>query len=161
MAKSIQQWFDEYGESHQNPTNKTIHWICIPLIFWSIIGLLACIPHNYLQIASAGWALPYMHWGSVVIALGLLFYIRLSWQLFLGMALFSSAVLLSIKALMTLGTNALLITSVAVFVGAWIGQFIGHNIEGKKPSFFKDLQFLMIGPAWLMGFILKRTGIGY
>ena len=161
MAKSIQQWFDEYGESHQNPTNKTIHWICIPLIFWSIIGLLACIPHDYLQIANVGWALPYMHWGSVVIALGLLFYIRLSWQLFLGMALFSSAVLLSIKSLMTLGTNALLFTSVAVFVGAWIGQFIGHNIEGKKPSFFKDLQFLMIGPAWLMGFILKRTGIGY
>ena len=137
MAKSIQQWFDEYGESHQNPTNKTIHWICIPLIFWSIIGLLACIPHDYLQIANVGWALPYMHWGSVVIALGLLFYIRLSWQLFLGMALFSSAVLLSIKALMTLGTNALLFTSVAVFVGAWIGQFIGHNIEGKKPSFSK------------------------
>ena len=161
MAKSIQQWFDEYGESHQNPTNKTIHWICIPLIFWSIIGLLACIPHDYLQIANAGWALPYMHWGSVVIALGLLFYIRLSWQLFLGMALFSTAVLLSIDALMALGTNVLLIMSIAVFVGAWIGQFIGHNIEGKKPSFFKDLQFLMIGPAWLMGFILKRTGIGY
>lgn len=161
MAKSIQQWFDEYGESHQNTTNKIIHWICIPLIFWSIIGLLACIPHDYLQIANAGWVLPYMHWGSVVIALGLLFYIRLSWQLFLGMALFSTAVLLSIEALMALGTNVLLITSIAVFVGAWIGQFIGHNIEGKKPSFFKDLQFLMIGPAWLMGFILKRTGIGY
>lgn len=161
MAKSIQQWFDEYGESHQNPTNKTIHWICIPLIFWSIIGLLACIPHYYLQVTNVAWASPYLHWGSVVIALGLLFYIRLSWQLFLGMALFSAAVLLSIEALMTLGINVLLITTIAVFVGAWIGQFIGHNIEGKKPSFFKDLQFLMIGPAWLMGFILKRTGIGY
>ena len=161
MAKSIQQWFDEYGESHQNPTNKIIHWICIPLIFWSIIGLLACIPHDFLQVTSVSLALPYMHWGSVVIALGLLFYIRLSWQLFLGMALFSAVVLLSIKALMALGINVLLFTSIAVFVGAWTGQFIGHNIEGKKPSFFKDLQFLMIGPAWLMGFILKRTGIGY
>ena len=161
MAKSIQQWFDEYGETHQNPTNKLIHWICIPLIFWSIIGLLACIPHDYLQIAIVDWILPYMHWGSVIIVLGLLFYVRLSWQLFFGMAFFSSAVLLSINALMTIGTNALLYTSIAVFVGAWIGQFIGHNIEGKKPSFFKDLQFLMIGPAWLMGFILKRTGIGY
>lgn len=62
---------------------------------------------------------------------------------------------------MTLGNGVLLYASIAVFVGAWIGQFVGHNIEGKKPSFFKDLQFLMIGPAWLMGFILKRTGIGY
>ena len=161
MAKSIQQWFDEYGESHQNPTNKVIHWICIPLIFWSIIGLLACIPHDYLQVTGVAWVLPYLHWGAVVIALGLLFYIRLSWQLFLGMALFSTIVLLSVEALMALGINVLLVTSAVVFVGSWVGQFVGHNIEGKKPSFFKDLQFLMIGPAWLMGFILKRTGIGY
>jgi len=161
MAKSIQQWFDEYGESHQNPTNKTIHWICIPLIFWSIIGLLASIPHDYLLVNRMSWFEPYQHWGSVIIILGLIFYLRLSWQLFIGMSLFSFGVLFSINALMTLGNGVLLYASIAVFVGAWIGQFVGHNIEGKKPSFFKDLQFLMIGPAWLMGFILKRTGIGY
>ena len=161
MAKSIQQWFDEYGESHQNPTNKTIHWICIPLIFWSIIGLLACIPHDYLKVDGMLWAEPYQHWGSGIIILGLVFYLRLSWQLFIGMSLFSFGVLFSINALMTLGNSILLYASIAVFIGAWIGQFVGHNIEGKKPSFFKDLQFLMIGPAWLMGFILKRTGIGY
>lgn len=49
----------------------------------------------------------------------------------------------------------------AVFVITWIFQFIGHKIEGKKPSFLKDLQFLLIGPIWLLGFILKKTGIRY
>ena len=44
-----------------------------------------------------------------------------------------------------------------VFVLAWIGQFIGHLIEGKRPSFFKDLQFLLIGPAWLMAFVYRAA----
>ena len=44
---------------------------------------------------------------------------------------------------------------------AWIGQFIGHKIEGEKPSFFEDLQFLLIGPAWLLGAIYQKLGIRY
>ena len=48
-----------------------------------------------------------------------------------------------------------------VFIGAWIGQFIGHLVEGKRPAFFKDLQFLMIGPLWLLASIYRRLGIRY
>jgi uncharacterized membrane protein YGL010W len=51
--------------------------------------------------------------------------------------------------------------SLIIFTGAWIGQFVGHKIEGKKPSFFKDLQFLLIGPAWLLSFIYRKIGITY
>jgi uncharacterized membrane protein YGL010W len=49
----------------------------------------------------------------------------------------------------------------SVFIITWIFQFIGHTIEGQKPSFLKDLQFLLIGPIWLLGFILKKIGIKY
>ena len=49
----------------------------------------------------------------------------------------------------------------AIFVLAWIGQFIGHKIEGEKPSFFEDLQFLLIGPDWLLGAIYQKLGIRY
>jgi uncharacterized membrane protein YGL010W len=52
-------------------------------------------------------------------------------------------------------------TSLVVFVVAWIGQFIGHAVEGKRPSFFKDVQFLMIGPLWLLGFVYRKLGIAY
>ena len=48
-----------------------------------------------------------------------------------------------------------------LFVAAWVFQFAGHEVEGRKPSFFKDLQFLLIGPAWLMHFIYRRLGIPY
>ena len=49
----------------------------------------------------------------------------------------------------------------AVFIVAWIGQFIGHAIEGRKPSFFEDVKFLLVGPAWLLHFIYRRAGIPY
>jgi uncharacterized membrane protein YGL010W len=53
------------------------------------------------------------------------------------------------------------LVSAIVFVVAWIGQFYGHKVEGKKPSFLKDIQFLLIGPAWLLHFIYRRLGIPY
>ncbi|WP_291074819.1 MULTISPECIES: Mpo1-like protein [unclassified Empedobacter] len=48
-----------------------------------------------------------------------------------------------------------------VFIITWLLQFVGHKIEGKKPSFLKDLQFLLVGPIWLLGFILRKVGIKY
>jgi uncharacterized membrane protein YGL010W len=51
--------------------------------------------------------------------------------------------------------------SVSVFVIAWIGQFVGHKIEGKKPSFFDDLRFLLIGPLFVLGFLYRRLHIAY
>ena len=48
-----------------------------------------------------------------------------------------------------------------IFIIAWVGQFIGHKIEGQKPSFFEDIQFLLIGPAWIISFIYKKMGINF
>ena len=158
--KSIQSWFDEYAVSHQNPTNKLIHYICVPSIFFSIVALLASILHDFLNSwASAGWQ-PYLHFGTVLIVIGLLFYLRLSIPLFIGIAAFS-ALCLYLTKLLALAEVPLWQSSLAIFVVAWIGQFIGHKIEGEKPSFFKDLQFLLIGPAWILGFIYRKFGLKY
>ncbi|MBF25732.1 MAG: hypothetical protein CMP49_04360 [Flavobacteriales bacterium] len=175
--KTIQEWFDEYGKSHQNKTNKIIHWICIPLIFWSIISLLSLIPHSYLDIFNNDFLNGLSHWGTIVILLGLTFYLRLSLNIFLGMFVFSIFVLIDIYYVIHLfdhsryygllsnlnisSTTFLLYISIFVFVFAWVLQFIGHKIEGKKPSFLKDIQFLLIGPAWLLGFIYKKFNINY
>jgi uncharacterized membrane protein YGL010W len=157
--KTMQQWFDEYGESHQNPFNKTMHWICVPLIFFSVIGLLASIPVPE-AISSVS---PYLHMGTLVLAIGLLFYLRISFPMFLGMVVVAVLSVVGNHALAQAVSPVLSLWAVSliIFVVAWIGQFIGHNVEGKKPSFFKDLQFLMIGPAWLLGFIYRKVGVKY
>ncbi|MDX5481900.1 MAG: DUF962 domain-containing protein [Hymenobacteraceae bacterium] len=159
--RTMQQWFDEYGQSHRNHTNKLIHWVCVPLIFFSIIALLASIPSGALKEPFPPQVQPYMHFGTVVVLLGLLFYLRLSFTMFLGMALVCAVVLWAVQVVDTAFDTPLWLIALVIFVLAWIGQFYGHKVEGKKPSFFKDLQFLLIGPAWLLGFIYRKLGIPY
>ncbi|ATL45970.1 hypothetical protein COR50_01655 [Chitinophaga caeni] len=153
--KSIQQWLSEYGESHQNVTNKTIHWICVPAIFFSIVGLLFSIKLGVMLTPAFE-----LNVAIIVLLLVVLYYVRLSPSLAVGMLLFSLACLAIAQQIESSGAKLWLVCTI-VFVLAWIGQFFGHKVEGKKPSFLKDIQFLMIGPAWLMSFIYKKLGIGY
>jgi len=157
--RKIDQLLAEYGESHQNVTNKTIHWICVPLIFFSVMGLIASIPSGLVQ-TYLGQGNPYANWGTVALLLAIAYYVSLSITLTIGMALFGLLCLFVDKTIVQSGLS-LWIVCLVVFVAAWIGQFYGHEVEGKKPSFFKDLQFLLIGPAWLLHFIYKRLGIPY
>lgn len=159
--RSIQDWFDAYGESHQNSFNKAMHWICVPLIFFSIIGLLASIPHHYFSQFLPEAVAPFGHWGLVLLVFGLIFYLRLSFSMFLGMAFVALSMLLAVRAVEMVNIAPLWLVSLLVFVAAWIGQFYGHKVEGQKPSFLEDLQFLLIGPAWLLGFIYRKIGLPY
>lgn len=158
--RKIDQLLAEYGESHQNATNKTIHWICVPLIFFSVVGLIASIPSGIVQ-SFMGQGNPYANWAAVVLIIVIAYYVSLSIPLTIGMALFGALCLVVAAKLSTLEIAPLWAICLGIFVVAWIGQFYGHKVEGKKPSFFKDLQFLMIGPAWLMHFIYKKLGIPY
>jgi uncharacterized membrane protein YGL010W len=156
--RKIDLLLSEYGESHQNETNKAIHWICVPLIFFSVIGLMASIPSGLLQ--SLFGENPYANWATIALVVAIAYYSTLSITLTLGMTAFA-ALCLFIARLISESSTPLWAASLFIFVIAWIGQFYGHKVEGKKPSFLKDLQFLMIGPAWLMHFIYKRIGIPY
>lgn len=150
--KTIHQWLEDYGSSHRNPTNKLIHWICVPAIFFSIVGLLYAIP---LPI---GGVRSYISVAHVVLLLLIIYYLRLSPALAVGMLLIGIGCLW-LWSLIAATSLVIWQVAVVIFVVAWIGQFIGHKIEGAKPSFFKDLQFLLIGPAWLLSFIYKKAGI--
>lgn len=151
--KSIHQWLAEYGESHQNKTNKAIHWICVPAIFFSALGLLHSIKLPFVLYNIQGSV------GIIILALVIIYYISLSKTLWVGMLLFAVICLAICFAIEKSGIMPLWAFCVIIFVVAWIGQFYGHKIEGKKPSFLKDIQFLMMGPAWLMSFIYKKLGI--
>ncbi len=155
-VKPVQQWLDEYGESHQNPTNKIIHWICVPVIALSLIGLLWAlpVPAAFVDIS------PTLNWGVLFMMAAIVYYFILSAKLALGMI---GVMALFTVTLIWLDSLPLPLWAicVAVFVLAWIGQFVGHMIEGKRPSFFQDLQFLMIGPMWLLSFVYQRLGVRY
>lgn len=146
--KTLQQWFDDYAVSHQNETNITIHFICVPAIFFSIVGIFMSIPSQFLSNLFQLNNPLVENWATVALVFVLIFYLRLSFSMFLKMLVFS---ILCIVGNFYLGKYVpLLYTSIVIFVIAWIGQFYGHKVEGAKPSFIKDLQFLLIGPAWVI-----------
>jgi|ERR1700761_1675069 len=149
--KSIQQWLDEYGVSHQNQANKTIHFVCVPMIFFTIVGLLYCIKlPEFLGIR-----ITVAHIVLIGVAV---YYFTLSVPLAFGIILYAF-ICIMLCHLIEQSTGHLLLISIILFALAWVAQFWGHHIEGKKPSFLKDIQFLLIGPAWIMSFLFKKLGL--
>ena len=139
-TRRVDQLLAHYGVSHQNPQNEAIHFVAIPLIMLSLIGLLFALH-------------PWVAYGFV--ATSMVYYLRLSTVFLLAMAVISA---LGIGLVHLMGTLVLPL-SAAIFVVAWIGQFIGHKIEGKKPSFFEDLQYLWVGPLFVLSKLFLKLGI--
>lgn len=139
--RTLNQWLDAYAVSHQNPINKRIHRVAVPGIYLSIVGLIWSLP-----------AVPLMEWRVDciwLVAMPVLgFYYRLSMTVFLMMLGFTLACI-GLAWSVELMALPILPLSLALFVLLWIAQFVGHKIEGKKPSFLSDLQFLLIGPIWV------------
>lgn len=134
---------ERYGESHQHPTNEKIHFVCVPVIMWTVLALLWCV-HPVLAISMSFLALVY--------------YASLSTGFAIGMSMMAA---MMIAILWSMPQNLVLTVAIVAFVIAWIFQFIGHKVEGKKPSFFEDLQFLLIGPLFVIGFLYRRWKLPY
>ena len=155
--RTATQWLDDYGDSHRNRTNKALHWICVPVIAWCVLGLLWALPFPQDLRAEHSAA----NWGGIAVLVALLYYATLSIRLALGTLPLLLASLWSLDQLDHLDGVPLWSICLFLFVVAWVGQFIGHAIEGKRPSFFKDIQFLMIGPLWLLADVYRRLGIRF
>src|SRR5690242_3758531 len=154
--KSVHEWLNGYGASHKNETNKLIHWICVPSIFISIFGLL----YGIKLPVHIGNSVP-LNVAMIVMLLIMIYYFALSFRLGIGMLLFGAVCLFICYEIEKRFFMPLWLVCIIIFVLAWIGQFYGHKVEGQKPSFLKDIQFLLIGPMWLMSFIFKKTGISF
>ncbi len=146
--RTFDRLLEEYGESHQNATNKLIHWVCVPAIMFSLIGMLWTV-RLYGTVTL----------GMLFLGIASLYYVRLSLSLFAGMVLISLAMAWGIMALEAMAGSSAWQVHLGIFAAAWVGQFIGHQIEGRKPSFLKDLQFLLVGPAWLLHFVYRKIGL--
>ena len=154
--KNIHEWNNEYALYHKNKTNKLIHWVCIPLIMFSLFGLLSLIEPLTFTLNKSIYKISIL---SAFILMAILYYLKLSKNLAVGMLLISIIFITAIDIISIFQTKQLLLIYVLIFIVAWIGQFIGHKIEGKKPAFFKDLKFLLIGPAWMLSVLYLKLKI--
>ena len=155
-VRRIDALLAQYGDSHQHPHNKLIHWLCVPAITWCVFVGFYLLPYPSALGATMG-----LNWMWVAYGAALLYYLVLSTKLAVGFVAVAGLCVASINWLEATQTLDLGLFAAGVFVVAWVGQFIGHKIEGKKPSFFKDIQFLLIGPAWLLAFVYRKLGISF
>ena len=154
LRRPVDRWLGNYSEDHRNGTNILIHWICVPAILWCVIAALWTIPVPQ-------WLGRPGLWSGVAMFAALMFYLKLSRNLGYGMFLaFIVLGAITEGLYRVLGPLQLLYLAAGVFVLAWIAQFVGHHIEGKRPSFFTDLAYLLIGPAWIVAKLMRRIGIG-
>ena len=154
MSRTIDEWFDAYGHSHQNPLNEVIHWVCVPLIAFSLIALLHALPTGPL-----GTVAPWFDWAMVLVVVASIYYLRLSFTIAIGMLIMTGLAISLILIWDRFAPWPLWPVAAGLFALSWIAQFIGHRIEGEKPSFLEDLQFLLVGPAWLLNKIYRKLGI--
>ena len=139
-TRKVDQLLAHYAESHRDPRNELIHFVAIPLIMLSLLGLLFAL-HPWVAY--------------VFVAASMVYYVRLSGVFLLAMAVQSIVGLALVHAM---GEYVLPI-SIVIFVGAWVAQFVGHKLEGKKPSFFEDLQYLWVGPIFVLSKLFLKLGI--
>lgn len=155
-ARRIDRLLAAYGESHRHPVNQLFHWLAVPVIYWCVLALLTALPFP------AGWqVVPGLDWGAVAAVLAVLYVAALSLPLAFGMAALSLACLVIAAACRRWGELPIWQPALFVFVLAWVLQLIGHKIEGRRPSFLRDLQFLLIGPTWLLAKVYRVVGLRY
>ena len=150
--RTFNQWMDEYEISHKHPVNKKIHKVCVPLIMLTVLGFFWAIP-----IPGLFSQIPFLNWATIFTTLCLVFYFSLNTIMAMTMLIITSLMLWICHILDQAGM--LVSFSIVIFILSWIGQFYGHKIEGKKPSFFQDMIFLLIGPLWVMRSFYKLIGI--
>jgi uncharacterized membrane protein YGL010W len=148
------QLLAEYAADHQHPFNRLMHSICVPVIFVALIGLLAAIPLPGPLAGSPQW----LNLGTLALAGVILYYLRLAPRLGVGMLVAGAVAILVIAWAARLPVPLWLTALVAFSIG-WAGQFIGHYVEGRRPSFFRDLRFLLIGPLWVLAKLYAALGI--
>ena len=140
-SRRVDQLLAHYGESHRNPRNSAIHCVAIPLIMVSLVGLMYAL-HPWVAYA--------------FLLASMVYYARLGSPVFL--ASMAAISLLGVALVQSLGSYVLPV-SLSVFVLAWIAQFVGHKIEGRKPSFLEDIQYLWVGPLFVLAKLYGRLGV--
>lgn len=155
--RTLPEFLNDYGDSHQNPFNQWVHILCVPAILISTLGLLWLVPiGSWLGLDGA--AGEWVNGATVLAVLSGIVYLRLSLGVLVLMAGWFAVSAVIIQAILAAGWS-LFWVSLITWVAAWVLQVYGHKVEGKKPSFLEDLVFLLIGPIFVSIEFAAKLGL--
>ena len=140
----LERMLSEYGVSHRHPVNVAIHSFAVPCIFFATLGLLYAVP-NPVWVGTQ--SIRFVH---VVELLSMVYYLKLAPRAATIMLISIASAMLLCRVVDSLFGACAAMVWAGVFIVSWVLQFYGHKLEGQRPSFMKDLQFLLIGPLWVL-----------
>jgi hypothetical protein len=160
--RSTAVYFDKYSGSYQTTAQKIIQWVCVPLIMFSLLGLVWATPFPYIKFLGAYNG--FFNWASFLIAISIYYYYKisppLSYPVFIVLFGFSYGIM-QLEQWHKNGGPALGIICLIVFIVAASAQFAKLQIKSKKPSLADGFRFLIISPVWLLHFVFRRFSIRY
>ena len=133
-----------YAAVHRDWRNKATHFVGIPIIVFSLLLVLSLWRFELLgrewTISLAVTIVAVLGWMALDLGIGLV------------MALLMAVAWYAAEALAgALGSaSAVWTTFIALFVGGWALQFIGHHYEGRRPALLDNLFQALIGPMFLV-----------
>lgn len=154
--KTLVEQMSVYAAYHRDPTNKAIHFLFVPLIIWSAMGLLVQLGGLRLGALEVTLA----HAIAVVL---LAYYMRLDFQLGVAMVfLFTFLLVTVLQVDAALGASSWMLFA-AVFVGSWVAQAVGHSaFEHRRPALADNLFQVFVAPIfvvaeWAFALGLRRS----
>ncbi len=149
-------WLQHYEDTHQDLTYPMVYWAAVPMVVLGTVGILwnLPIPDQFFEIS------PLLNWGTAFLMATAVYYFIISVSLAIGMLPF----LLGIAGVQNWLTNSdysPLRVSIGLLVAGIIGLWMGHRNQGSLRPVLRDLQLMMIGPAWLLSVLYRRIGIPF
>jgi uncharacterized membrane protein YGL010W len=152
----MDSWLRRYEETHRDLTNPVFYWAAVPMVVLGTVGLLWAlpIPDEFFEIS------PLLNWGTAFLMASAVYYFIISVSLAIGMLPFVIGVA-GINMWLVGSNLPLPHVSLGLLLTGIIGLWLGHRNENGLRAVLQDLQFMMIGPAWLLSVLYRRLGIPF
>lgn len=147
-------WLERYEASHSDLRYPAVYWAAVPLVVLGTVGVLWSIPvpQAFVEIS------PLLNWGSAFLMAAAVYYFIISLSLAIGMLPFLIG-LASLQMWLVESEYPAIYVSTGILLAGIIGLAVGLRSEGRFLAVARDLQLMMIGPAWLLSAIYRRLGI--
>lgn len=148
--KTLEEQMAFYAAYHQDRRNKATHFVGVPVIIASLM-----IPLGWLRWELAGVSFSAALAVSVLL---LAYYLVLDVRLGLAMCAAFALLLWATEPLAHAPYETGLGWFLALFVGGWIVQLLGHVWEGRRPALVDNLFQILVAPIFLMAEVFFALG---
>ena len=147
-------WLERFDESHRRLTLPGLYSVSALMVVTGTVGLLWAlpVPEEFHSIS------PLLNWGSAFLMAAAVYYFIISLSLAIGLLPFVVALAAVHLWLSTSAYSGLRISLSLLIVGI-IGIAIGQQRGSGLRGVMRDLQHMMIAPAWMLSLVYRRIGI--